>query len=59
MPKKADFTEGFTHSIAKTAVLKITKRTARVTKADNIFIFLNRRFRKHSFQCHNVTQHIR
>jgi hypothetical protein len=49
MPKKADFTEGFTHSIAKTAVLKITKRTARVTKADNIFIFFNRRFRKHSF----------
>ena len=32
MPKKADFTKGFTHSIAKTAVLKITKRTARVTK---------------------------
>jgi len=42
MPKKADFTEGFTYSIAKTAVLKITKRTARVTKADNIFIFFNR-----------------
>jgi len=39
MPKKADFTEVFTHSIAKTAVLKITKRTARVTKADIILFF--------------------